>query len=289
VTPGPGGAIGVFDSGIGGLTVYKALREALPASERLLYLGDTARVPYGTRSDATVVRYALEGARFLARRGVKALVVACNTMSAIALDALRREFPGPVVGVIEPGVEAACRATRGGTIGVIGTAATIKSGAYPRALAARRPGVRVTALACPLLVPLAEEGWVDNDVARAAVRAYLREMTTPALDTLVLGCTHYPLLKKVIAETVGPGVILVDSAQATADATLALLAGSDHPAAAPHPVAAARDTRRDAAGAGDPADGDHFHVTDSSERFLEVGSRFLGRPLARLELVDLQE
>lgn len=273
MTAGPGGAIGVFDSGIGGLTVYKALREALPASERLLYLGDTARVPYGTKSDATVVRYALEGARFLARRGVKALVVACNTMSAIALDALRREFRGPVVGVIEPGVEAALKATRGGLIGVIGTAATIKSGAYPRALAARRPGVRVAALACPLLVPLAEEGWVDNDVARAAVRAYLREVTTPALDTLVLGCTHYPLLKKAIAETVGPGVVLVDSAQATADATLALLGGGDRPAAPP-PLA---------------ADGDRFHVTDSSERFLEVGSRFLGRPLARLELVDLQE
>lgn len=279
-------SLGVFDSGIGGLTVYKALREALPASERLLYLGDTARVPYGTRSDATVVRYALEGARFLARRGVKALVVACNTMSAIALDALRREFPGPVVGVIEPGVEAACRATKGGTIGVIGTAATIKSGAYTRALAARRPGVQVVALACPLLVPLAEEGWVDNDVARAAVRAYLRELTTPALDTLVLGCTHYPLLKKVIAETVGPRVVLVDSAEATANATRALLSGKGLLA----PADAAALPARDAAGAGaHPADGDHFHVTDSSERFLEVGSRFLGRPLARLELVDLQE
>jgi glutamate racemase len=136
-------------------------------------------------------------------------------------------------------------------------------------------------------VPLAEEGWVDNDVARAAVRAYLREMSTPALDTLVLGCTHYPLLEKVIAEAVGPGVVLVDSAQATASATLALLAGSDLPAAS-LPVAAARDAQR-GAGAGDPADGDHFHVTDSSERFLEVGSRFLGRPLGRLELVDLQE
>jgi len=284
VTPGREGAIGVFDSGIGGLTVYKALRETLPATERLLYLGDTARVPYGTRGDATVVRYALEGARFLARRGVKALVVACNTMSAIALDALRREYPGPVVGVIEPGVEAACNATRGGTIGVIGTAATIKSGAYTRALAARRPGVRVAALACPLLVPLAEEGWVDNDVARAAVHTYLRGLATPALDTLVLGCTHYPLLKKVIAETVGTGVVLVDSADATANVTRALLSGKGllAPGAADATPPGTRATAH-------PADGDHFHVTDSSERFLEVGSRFLGRPLARLELVDLQE
>ncbi|HYV86355.1 MAG TPA: glutamate racemase [Patescibacteria group bacterium] len=296
---GPRGAIGVFDSGIGGLTVYKALRETLPPSERLLYLGDTARVPYGTKSDATVVRYALEGARFLARRGVKALVVACNTMSAIALDALRREFPGPVVGVIEPGVEAACAATRGGTIGVIGTAATIKSGAYARAIAARRPGAQVVSLACPLLVPLAEEGWVDNDVAQAAVRTYLRELATPALDTLVLGCTHYPLLRSVIAATVGPGVVLVDSAEATAGATRALLAEAHllAPQAASAPgggrspgAVGAGSVGAGAVGAGaHPADGDHFHVTDSSERFLEVGSRFLGRPLARLELVDLQE
>jgi glutamate racemase len=278
VTTAPAGAIGVFDSGIGGLTVYKALRATLPPSERLLYLGDTARVPYGTKSDATVVRYALEGARFLARRGVKALVVACNTMSAIALEPLRREFSGPVVGVIEPGVEAACKATRGGTIGVIGTAATIKSGAYTRALAARRPGARVVALACPLFVPLAEEGWVDNDVASAAARAYLGGLATPSLDTLVLGCTHYPLLRKVIAETVGPGVVLVDSAEATASATRALLTET-------RLLAPPAETRA----GGHPADGDHFHVTDSSERFLEVGSRFLGRPLARLELVDLQE
>jgi glutamate racemase len=167
---------------------------------------------------------------------------------------------------------------------VIGTAATIKSGAYTRALAARRPGVRVEALACPLLVPLAEEGWVDNDVARAAVRTYLGGLATPALDTLVLGCTHYPLLKKVIAETVGTGVVLVDSADATANATRALLSaqGLLAPRAAD---ATGPGTRAD----GHPADGDHFHVTDSSERFLEVGSRFLGRPLARLELVDLQE
>ena len=272
MTPSPDGAIGVFDSGIGGLTVYQALRVTLPAHERLIYLGDTARVPYGTRSEATVARYAVEGTRFLLRRGIKMLVVACNTMSAVALDALRGEMNGPVLGVIDPGVEAACRATRGGAIGVIGTAATIRSAAYARAIARRLPQARVISRACPLFVPLAEEGWVDNDVARAAAAAYLGDLRTTGIDTLVLGCTHYPLLKSVIGETLGPGVRLVDSAQATAAATGPLLSDG-------------RLLRDAAAGSGE----DHFYVTDSSERFHEVGSRFLGRPLGRLEQVDLSE
>jgi glutamate racemase len=267
-----GTAIGVFDSGIGGLTVVQALRRALPASERLLYLGDTARVPYGTRSAETVVRYALEGARFLAGRGIKALVVACNTMSAVALQALKDALPMPIVGVIGPGAEAACRATRRQAIGVIGTAATIRSGAYPRAIAHHLPQARVVSRACPLFVPLAEEGWVDNDVARATAAAYLSDFGDGGIDTLVLGCTHYPLLAGVIGEAVGPGVTLVDSAEATALVVRdrlrerGLLAG-------------------ESAG-GD--DADHFFVTDSSDRFQEVGSRFLGRPLGRLELVELQ-
>jgi glutamate racemase len=275
--PAASGPIGVFDSGIGGLTVYKALREALPAGERLIYLGDTARVPYGTRSDATVVRYALEGGRFLARRGVTTLVVACNTMSAVALEALRAALGPAVIGVIEPGVRAACAATRGGAIGVIGTAATVKSGAYPAAIARRLPGARVVARACPLFVPLAEEGWIDNDIARGTARAYLGDLRGAGIDTLVLGCTHYPLLQRVIAETIGPDVTLVDSAAATAAATRSLLddgAGTQSAAAAADPAAGG---------------GDHFYVTDSSERFHEVGARFLGRPLERLELVDLSE
>ncbi|HZN03782.1 MAG TPA: glutamate racemase [Candidatus Polarisedimenticolia bacterium] len=262
--------IGVFDSGIGGLTVYQALRRSLPAEERLLYLGDTARVPYGTKGDATVARYAVEGARFLARRGVKALVVACNTMSAVALPSLTGIVPGPVLGVIEPGVEAACRATRGGAIGVIGTAATIKSGAYPAAIVRRLPGARILDRACPLFVPLAEEGWTDNAVARAAAAEYLADLPERGLDTLVLGCTHYPLLRGVIAATVGPSVALVDSAEETAKTVRALFPSDG----------------------GTPATGDetdHFYVTDSSERFREVGSRFLGRPLQRLELVDLAQ
>jgi len=264
--------IGVFDSGIGGLTVFQALREALPATETLVYLGDTARVPYGTKSEETVIRYALEGARFLKRRGVKALVVACNTMSAVALPALQREAALPVVGVIGPGAEAACRVTRRRAIGVIGTAATVKSGAYARAIATHLPDARVVSRACPLFVPLAEEGWVDNDVARAAASAYLGDLKHEGIDTLVLGCTHYPLLERVIGEAVGPGVTLVDSARATAKVVRARL--EEHGLLA--------------AGAG-PGDGDRFFVTDSSERFHEVGSRFLGGPIARLEQIDIQE
>jgi glutamate racemase len=177
-----------------------------------------------------------------------------------------------VLGVIEPGVEAACRVTRGGAIGVIGTAATIRSAAYARAIARRLPQARVVSRACPLFVPLAEEGWVDNDVARAAATVYLGDLRTSGIDTLVLGCTHYPLLKSVIGETLGPDVRLVDSAQATAAATGPLLSDG-------------RLLREAAAVAGE----DHFYVTDSSERFHEVGSRFLGRPLGRLEQVDLSE
>jgi len=265
------------------------LRERLPKAERLLYLGDTARVPYGTKSDETVTRYALEGARFLLRRGVKALVVACNTMSAVALPELRCLLPIPVVGVIGPGAEAACRASRSGVIGVIGTATTIRSAAYARAIATHLPQARVVSKACPLFVPLAEEGWVDNEVARATAREYLGEMRSGGIDTLVLGCTHYPLLKKVIGEVMGDGVRLVDSAEATAGVVRERLEerGLGAAEAATGGGTGARDATgaRGAAGAGD----DQFFVTDSSERFREVGSRFLGRRLERLELVDIGE
>jgi len=270
VSAGAGG-IGVFDSGIGGLTVFQALRAALPPEEHLLYLGDTARVPYGTKSTETVVRYALEGARFLARRGVKTLVLACNTMSAVAIEAVKEHMPFPVVGVIGPGAEAACRATRRGVIGVIGTAATIRSGAYAHAIACHRPDARVIARACPLFVPLAEEGWVDNEVARAAAGAYLSDLRGSGLDTLVLGCTHYPLLKRVIGEAVGDGVVLVDSAEATAVVVRARL---EERGLLAHRAAPGED---------------HFFVTDSSDRFHEVGARFLGGPLQRLEQVAISE
>jgi len=269
----PTGGIGVFDSGIGGLTVLHALHDALPEGGPFIYLGDTARVPYGTKSNETVVRYAVEGARFLLRHGIRALVVACNTMSAVAIEALERVVDVPVIGVIEPGAAAAARVTRTRRIGVIGTAATIKSGAYTTALQSRIPGVRVLSRACPLFVPLAEEGWVDNDVARQVARTYLEDLGGDGIDTLVLGCTHYPLLSRVIGEAIGPDVKLVDSAVATAHAVRARLIESG---------------QFPAAGAGSGT-GDHFFVTDSSERFREVGSRFLGRRIERLELAELAE
>jgi glutamate racemase len=261
--------IGVFDSGVGGLTVLKALMERLP-HESTLYLGDTARVPYGTKSGEVVTRYSLKNAAFLMERGLKLLVVACNTASAVALPALEAALPVPVVGVIAPGARAALRRTRGGAIGIIGTPGTIRSGAYQRELAAAGPGgLRVRARACPLFVPLAEEGWVTGEVPRLVAREYLSDFTREGVDTLVLGCTHYPLLKEVIAEAVGPGVALVDSAEATADAVAQLL---------------------EQKGLLAPPGRTPTHasfVTDVPERFMEVGARFLGRPLRGAEQVDL--
>ncbi|MCK8497108.1 glutamate racemase [Myxococcus fulvus] len=263
--------IGVFDSGIGGLTVLKALMAHLP-HESTVYLGDTARVPYGTKSGEVVTRYSLKNAEFLLERGIKLLVVACNTASAAALPALEASLPVPVVGVIQPGASTALSRTRGGGVGVIGTPGTIRSGAYQRALEAGGPRVRVKARACPLFVPLAEEGWTTGDVPLLTAREYLGDFARDGVDTLVLGCTHYPLLKGVIAEVVGPDVALVDSAEATAQAVAALLEqkGLLAPATGQKPPSH-----------------DYF-VTDVPERFMEVGARFLGRPITHAEQVDLK-
>jgi glutamate racemase len=262
--------IGVFDSGVGGLTVLKALMSHLP-HESTLYLGDTARVPYGTKSGEVVTRYSLKNAGFLLERGIKLLVVACNTASAVALPALSAALPVPVVGVIAPGARAALRRTRGGGVGVIGTPGTIRSGAYQRELeaAAGAEGVKVKARACPLFVPLAEEGWMSGDVPRLVAREYLADFARSGVDTLVLGCTHYPLLKDVIAEAVGPQVSLVDSAEATAEVVASLL----------------EEQQLLAPGGGQPTH--HYFVTDVPERFVEVGARFLGRPIHAAEQVDL--
>lgn len=203
--------IGVFDSGIGGLTVVKALRELLP-DETIFYLGDTARVPYGPKSVETVRRYAVELAEILARKSVKALVVACNTVSSVALPLLEEKFSMPVVGVIEPGAQAALRATRNRHIGVIGTRATVRSGAYERALRAVDNSVRVTSRACPLLVPLIEEGLLEDDVTDRILARYLDPLLADGVDTLVLGCTHYPLLAGAIKRALPREVALVDSA-----------------------------------------------------------------------------
>lgn len=262
--------IGVFDSGIGGLTVLKALRARLP-SESTLYLGDTARVPYGTKSAEAVIRFSRRNAAFLRARGIKLLVVACNTASATALDALRAELDIPVLGVIEPGAAAAvAQVPPDGTVAVIGTAATIRSGAYQRTLEALRPGGRVEVQACPLFVPLAEEGWLQGPVPEQIAERYLATFRDGTPRTLVLGCTHYPLLADVIARTVGPGVSLVDAAAATAEATHALLT--------------AQDLLADGGGAGSS----HFYVTDVPSRFIEVGGGFLGQPIGDVEQVDVE-
>jgi len=207
--------IGVFDSGIGGLTVVHELIRQLP-HESIVYFGDTARVPYGPKSPDTVRRYSREIAAYLTEQGVKAIVVACNTATAHALGTLRGELALPVVGVVEPGARAAVAATRTGRIGVIGTVGTIKSGAYERAICALSPTAQVVARACPLFVPLVEEGWVDHEATRLVAETYLEPLVKANVDTLVLGCTHYPLLKPLLRQVMGPDIRLIDSAEETA-------------------------------------------------------------------------
>src|ERR1041384_4908662 len=214
--------IGVFDSGVGGLTVVKALRDRLP-NEAIVYLGDTARVPYGPKSAETVQRYALELAHMLMGKDAKALVVACNTVSSVALPLLTQKFAVPVIGVIEPGARAALQVTRNRHVGVIGTRATIRSGAYEKALRAADDNVRVSSRACPLLVPLIEEGLLNDDVTDQMIMRYLAPMLADKIDTLVLGCTHYPLLKNAIARSLKRQIKLVDSAQNCARAVEEIL------------------------------------------------------------------
>jgi glutamate racemase len=269
--------IGIFDSGVGGLTVYKALHERLP-NERFVYLGDTARVPYGTKSLATVERYAVENSRFLAAHGIKLLVVACNTASALALPAIRAAIKVPVMGVIEPGSRAAVEVAQGANIGVIATEATIQSGAYARAIRSMRPNGQVIEKACPLFVPLAEEGWANSDVARNVARDYLSEFTKTSLGALVLGCTHYPILREVISETVGSEVTLIDSGAATARDVESLLETS----ALTHEDALALYQERQLCD-----DLDHFYVTDAADRFAKVAERFLGSAPSILEAVEI--
>ena len=249
-------AIGIFDSGVGGLTVMHELVEALPA-ESFVYLGDTGRYPYGNKSPETVTRYSLENASFLVDKGIKLLVVACNAASSVALDALRAECRVPVIGVIEPGAKAAATSSVNGRVGVIGTEVTIASGAYTRALKRLRPRLEIYTRACPLFVPLAEEGWTDNEVATATIGLYLGSLQKSGIDTLILGCTHYPLLKRAIGDFLGKGVRLVDSAEETAREVRETL----------------RDNgllRRRGRGA------TSFFVTDVPDRFVKVGRRFLG-------------
>ncbi len=265
--------IGVFDSGVGGLTVLRALRERLP-DERFLYLGDTARLPYGTKSGDSVLRYSMQAAEFLVHRGIKCLVVACNTASSVAVDALRRRFaPIPVIGVIEPGAAAGCAASRSGQIGVIATEGTVQGGAYQRAIAAIQPGFTVVAQPCSLFVSLAEEGWTDGPIVDAIVHRYLDPVFAahPQLDTLLLGCTHFPLLLDSLRTAVDPAVSIVDSAATTAAALASELVARGLCA----PIRL------------EPAVS--LMATDGPQRFARVGSRFLGADVdaSQVELVDL--
>ena len=271
--------IGIFDSGVGGLTVYRALHERLP-NERFVYLGDTARVPYGTKSLATVERYAVENSRFLEAHGIKLLVVACNTASALALPAIGSAVEVPVIGVIEPGARAAVAITNttSANIGVIATEATVNSGAYAKAIAALNDTTNVIARACPLFVALAEEGWANTDVARIVAKDYLSDFAGSSIAALVLGCTHYPILRDVISETVGREITLIDSGAATAADVELLL--EKNALAHDEPFDLYQERRL-------CDDLDHFYVTDAAERFAKVAERFLGSAPSILEAVEI--
>jgi glutamate racemase len=262
-------ALGVFDSGLGGLTVVRALIHSLPA-ERIVYFGDTARLPYGNKSKPTVTRLSLEALRFLEHFGVKALVVACNSASALALTALQAEATIPVLGVVEAGAARAVEATRTGRVGVIGTRGTVGSQCYDAALTRRRPDVAVVSAACPLFVSLVEEGWIDHEVTRQVAEEYLAPVRDAGVDTLILGCTHYPLLKDVIGRVMGDEVTLIDSGEAVATEVERMLSERGLAAADTGTVPA-----------------HEFLVSDQPERFHSEGRRFLGeKVMGRVEAVD---
>lgn len=262
----PNNPIGIFDSGIGGLTVARSIMEQLPF-ENIIYFGDTARVPYGVKSVETISRYAMQITEFLLRQKVKLLIVACNTMSAVAYQAIKDLSPVPVLDVVDAGARSSVTETHNKCVGVIGTQATINSNAYQKAIYKYDPEIRIFSQSCPLFVPLVEEGWLDHQVTRLTAREYLRPVTAQNIDTLVLGCTHYPLLKPLLQEVLGDQISLVDSARAITEKTKALLndnnlrnwqeKGPEH----------------------------RFFVTDVPIRFTSVGERFLGRTLANVNVV----
>ncbi len=261
--------IGVFDSGIGGLTVFKRIASTLP-QEDIVYFGDTARVPYGSKSNSTVKEYAFQDARFLINKNVKAIVVACNTVSSAALRYLRENFSVPIIGVIVPGAESAVRATQNGRIGVIGTRATIGNKAYAKEIKAINPRVEVFEKACPLFVPLAEEGWIKHKATYEIAGEYLKELKDLDIDTLVLGCTHYPLLADVIQEVIGDNVKLIDSGIAAAEAAKTEL------------------DRYDLHSNKYSLGNQEFYVSDIPVKFKEVAELFLGRKIKQIQKVDLE-
>ncbi|MEM7008759.1 MAG: glutamate racemase [Thermodesulfobacteriota bacterium] len=260
--------IGVFDSGIGGLTVAKELISALP-SENIIYLGDTARVPYGTKSGRTVITYSHSNADFLISKGIKLLVVACNTASSVSIPSLREEFDIPVIGVIEPGARKAVSVTRSGKIGVIGTPSTINSSAYKKAIHSFQSDIEVFTKACPLFVPLADEGWTQGEIVERIAQEYLAPLKETGIDVLVLGCTHYPLLKETINNVMGDGITLVDSAQETAKEIVHVL------------------TSEELLNKTDSLSEREFYLTDVSDSFISVAGRFLGEKIDKIEMVDI--
>lgn len=260
--------IGIFDSGIGGLTVLKEIVKRLP-EEDIIYLGDTARVPYGIRSPETVLRYSFENTRFLFSKDIKLLVIACNTSSAVSLEEIRKSVPIPVIGVILPGALTAVKTTKNKKIGVIGTEATIKSNSYTKAIKDIDSDIEVYSLPCPLLVPLVEEGWTEGKIVKLIVKRYLKDLKKNKIDTLVLGCTHYPLLKGVIREVMGEKVSLVDSAIETSIEVERVLKDRG----------LLRKTNKIPLR--------QFYVTDSPERFITVGERFLGKKIQEIQKVSL--
>ncbi len=260
-------AIGVFDSGIGGLTVYKALKEKMP-DETVVYLGDTARLPYGSKSRETIIRFSMDNAAFLMAQNVKIIVVACNSASSYAVEQLREKYPDiPVLGVIEPGAEAAVN-LGGQCIGVIGTSATIASNAYKNAIQELNTNARIISKDCPLFVPLVEEGWIDHPVTRMVIEEYLLPLKKQSIESLVLGCTHYPVLKTLISEVLGQDIRLIDSAETTSDKV--------------HSILKSLGWLRTANGSGDK--NDRFFVTDFPERFKKVGEIFLERKIEEVEV-----
>ncbi len=262
--------IGVFDSGVGGLTVVKQLMKTLP-SESIVYFGDTARIPYGTKSEKTVRRFALEDSFFLLDKNVKMIVVACNTASSIALGMLREVLDIPVVGVISPGAEAAVQATQNGKIGVIGTAATIRSGSYRKAILQQQPDIQVLEQACPLFVPLVEEGWIEDEATYLIARRYLRHLTDNHIDTLILGCTHYPLLKNVLQKIVGPQVQLIDSGVETARTVKQIL------------------NREQMLAPSGTIPEHRFYLSDLPYKFQEIAERFLEQSIPHVHTVNLED
>lgn len=262
-------AIGVFDSGVGGLTVVHELINQLP-NERIVYFGDTARVPYGTKSPKVVEQFALEDIYFLLKKDVKLIVAACHTVSSVALDQIIERLHLPILGVVDPGVKAALKVTRTNRIGVIGTRATVLSNTYEKKINKKMPAASVLTIACPLFVPLAEEGWLDTDITAQIAEHYLKPFTKDSIDTLILGCTHYPLLKVVIKKIVGQGIRVIDSAEETAKVVayrLKVLGMENESGKKP----------------------DHeFYVSDIPHQFKKVGERFLQTKMDNLKQVDLE-